>query len=114
MNGVVTQPSWFLSPLFRWSAAIMVSVILGIIAFQALNISILSPVGMPHEYCYLNESRLVWLNVIVDFLIGIAYVSISATLAVLVYRASKGIPFNGVFLAFGLFIVSCGMTHFME
>ncbi|HEY9155194.1 MAG TPA: ATP-binding protein [Opitutaceae bacterium] len=69
---------------------------------------------MPHEYCYLNDGSLVWLNVIADLVIGITYVSISATLAILVYRASKGIPFNGVFLAFGLFIVSCGMTHFME
>ena len=30
------------------------------------------------------------------------------------YRASKGMPFNWVFLAFGSFIVSCGFTHFME
>ena len=41
-------------------------------------------------------------------------VSISTTLAYLVYKASKSIPFNWVFLAFGLFIVSCGFTHFME
>lgn len=115
MNAVASlNQRWFLSPLLRWSVGILASAILGLIAFQALNIPIFSPVGMPHEVCYLREGRLVWLNVLADLTIGIAYVSISVTLAVLVYRASKGIPFNGVFLAFGLFIVSCGMTHFME
>lgn len=114
MTSAVANPSWFLSPLFRWSIGILTTAILGLIVFQAVNIPIFSPVGMPHEFCYLNEARLVWLNVIGDLVIGISYVSISATLAVLVYRASKGIPFNGVFLAFGLFIVSCGMTHFMD
>ncbi len=113
-DSIGTNSSWFVSPLFRWSVGILATAILGIVAFQALNIPIFSPVGMPHEFCYLNEPRLVWLNVVADLTIGISYVSISATLAVLVYRASKGIPFNGVFLAFGLFIISCGMTHFME
>jgi len=49
-----------------------------------------------------------------DFLIGAAYVTISATLAYLVYRARREIPFHSIFLAFGAFIVACGATHFME
>jgi signal transduction histidine kinase len=79
-----------------------------------LDISVFRRIGMPHEYCYLRDPKLIWLHVISDLLIGLAYVSISLTLAYLVYKASKGIPFNWVFLAFGLFIVSCGFTHFME
>jgi PAS domain S-box-containing protein len=47
-------------------------------------------------------------------LIGISYVAISATLAYLVHRARRDIPFSWMFLAFGLFIVACGGTHFME
>ena len=92
----------------------MASVVAGILAFEALGISVFRRIGLPHEFCYLRDPKLVWLHVVSDLLIGAAYVSISATLGYLVYKASKGIPFNWVFLAFGLFIVSCGLTHFME
>ncbi len=111
---VTSSPSWFTRPLFRWSIGILGAVIGGVLAFEALGISVFSRIGMPHEFCYLRDPKLVWLHVVADLLIGLAYVSISATLAYLVYKASKGIPFNWVFLAFGLFIVSCGFTHFME
>jgi PAS domain S-box-containing protein len=69
---------------------------------------------LPHFYCYLGKPALVWTHVIADSLIGLAYVAISGTLAFLVYRARRDIPFHGMFLAFGLFIVACGSTHFME
>lgn len=105
---------WFTRPFFRSSLAIFAAVALGVIAFEALGIPVLGRVGMPHEFCYLRDPKLVWLHVTADLLIGVAYVSISLTLAFLVYRSSRDIPFNWVFLAFGLFIVSCGMTHFME
>jgi len=49
-----------------------------------------------------------------DSLIGLSYVAISGTLGYLVYRARKDIPFHWMFLAFGLFIVACGATHFVE
>jgi len=29
-------------------------------------------------------------------------------------RAGKALPYQGFFWAFGLFIVSCGVTHFLE
>ena len=106
--------SWFTRPVFRWSVAILAAVAAGILVFEALDISVFKRIGMPHEFCYLRDPKLIWLHVIADILIGVAYVSISATLAYLVYKASKDIPFNWVFLAFGLFIVSCGLTHFME
>lgn len=109
-----TRRRWFAAPFLRWSVGILAAVGLGLLTFELLDISLFSRFGMPHEFCYLRDPKLVWLHVISDALIGIAYVSISATLAYLVYRASKGIPFHSVFLAFGLFIVSCGFTHFME
>lgn len=109
-----SRPSWLTRPLFRSSVAILAAVVAGVLLFEALDISIFQRIGMPHEFCYLRDPKLVWLHVTSDTLIGLAYVSISFTLAYLVYRASKDIPFNWVFLAFGLFIVSCGLTHFME
>ncbi len=103
-----------MSPLLRWSIGIVLATLCGALIFEAFDISVFQRIGMAHEYCYLREPKLIWLHVISDVLIGLAYVSISTTLAYLVYKAARDIPFNWVFLAFGLFIVSCGMTHFME
>lgn len=69
---------------------------------------------MPHGHCYLWEPRLIALHGVSDFLIGASYLAISLTLAYLVYRARDHIPFQWMVLAFGLFIVACGITHFME
>lgn len=55
-----------------------------------------------------------WTHVTADSLIGIAYFAISVTLGYLVYKARRDIPFHWMFLAFGLFIIACGGTHFME
>ncbi len=67
---------------------------------------------MPHIHCYLARPSLVWSMVLTDALIGISYVVISLTLYSLVRKAK--LPFHLVFLAFGLFILACGATHFME
>ncbi|HVJ05121.1 MAG TPA: PAS domain-containing sensor histidine kinase [Candidatus Saccharimonadales bacterium] len=69
---------------------------------------------LPHRFCYLDSPQLIWVNVISDVIIGLAYIAISATLAYLVRRARGDIPFSWMFLAFGLFIVACGFTHIME
>ena len=69
---------------------------------------------MPHIHCYLWVPSLVWLHAASDFLIGLSYVAISLTLAYLINRVRRDIPFHWVFIAFGIFIIACGMTHFME
>lgn len=97
--------------------AIAVLSIIGISPFllwPSLAGRLLSSDYLPHFYCYLGKPRLVWTHVIADSLIGLAYVAISATLGYLVYKARRDIPFHLMFLAFGLFIVACGGTHFME
>ncbi len=73
-----------------------------------------SPVFLPHRTCYLNDMRLIALHVVSDFLIGAAYVAISTTLAYLVARARREIPFHWMMLAFAVFIIACGATHWME
>jgi two-component system cell cycle sensor histidine kinase/response regulator CckA len=75
---------------------------------------LLSSAYMPHFYCYLGKPGLVWSHVVSDSLIGISYLVISITLAHLIYRCRREIPFHWMFLAFGLFIILCGFTHFME
>ena len=69
---------------------------------------------MPHGHCYFWRPEVVWLHVSSDMLIGLSYVAISATLAYLVHKARGEIPFYWMILGFGLFIVACGGTHFME
>jgi PAS domain S-box-containing protein len=67
---------------------------------------------MPHGHCYLWKPLLVWVHVISDALIGIAYFAISITLLGLIRKIK--IPFNGVVLSFCVFIGACGLTHLME
>ncbi len=67
---------------------------------------------MPHGHCYLWIPSLLWMHVVSDALIGIAYLGISLILYLLV--RSIRLPFSPVFIAFGLFIGLCGITHFMK
>jgi hypothetical protein len=69
---------------------------------------------MPHGMCYLWVPQLYILHVSSDLLIGLSYVAISSTLVYLIYRARHDVPFSWIFLAFGLFIIACSATHFME
>ena len=75
---------------------------------------ILSPSRfIPHGHCYLWQPQLVWLHVLSDTLIGLSYFSISIMLFYFVQRR-ENVPFRGVFLLFGLFILTCGTTHLMS
>jgi len=69
---------------------------------------------LPHTTCYLNNQQLIALHLGSDAAIWLAYLAISCTLVYLVWRTRREIPFSWMFLAFGLFIVACGFTHFME
>jgi signal transduction histidine kinase len=68
---------------------------------------------MPHGHCYLWKPGLVWLQVLSNGSIALAYISIFATLVYLVRRIS-GMPFQRMYLAFAVFIVSCGFTHIFD
>ena len=68
---------------------------------------------MPHGMCYLWRPGVLWLHVISDALISLAYFSIPFTL---VYFARKrmDLQFHWMFLCFAVFIVACGASHVME
>jgi PAS domain S-box-containing protein len=68
---------------------------------------------IPHGHCYLWQPELVWLHILSDSLIALAYYSIPLTLVYFVQQR-KDLPFNWIFLLFGAFIISCGTTHLME
>jgi two-component system, sensor histidine kinase and response regulator len=67
---------------------------------------------MPHGYCLRWDAGVLWLHVISDVLITLAYFCIPILL-VIVARRRKDIPFNWIFAAFGIFILACGASHLM-
>lgn len=67
---------------------------------------------MPHGHCYLWKAELVWVHVISDLLIALAYASIPAALIYFVIQR-RDLVFNWVFVLFGVFILACGATHVM-
>jgi signal transduction histidine kinase len=68
---------------------------------------------MPHGHCYLWTPSMVWLQVGSNLLIALAYLSISLTLAYIVLKI-KDIPFSWMYVAFGVFIITCGGTHAID
>lgn len=96
--------------------AVLVAILGGVLFTQSsAGRQVFSTDGFePHGHCFLWIPTLVRLYSVSDLLIGVSYTVISITLTYLVYRASKDIPFQWVFLAFGAFIFTCGFTHFMD
>lgn len=72
-----------------------------------------SAMFMPHGHCYLWQPALVWLQVLSNGGIALAYISIFATLVYLVRRI-QDIPFQWMYVAFATFIVACGVTHIFD
>jgi light-regulated signal transduction histidine kinase (bacteriophytochrome) len=68
---------------------------------------------MPHGHCYLWTPGVLWLNVLPDLLIAAAYFAIPFVL-LHVARRRRDLPFNSLFIWFGIFIVLCGLTHVMN
>jgi PAS domain S-box-containing protein len=67
----------------------------------------------PHGYCYQWNWGLVWLHVLSDALIAVAYFTIPFTLLWFI-RKRRDLPFSWMFALFGVFIVACGATHVLE
>src|SRR5215471_9769303 len=67
---------------------------------------------MPHGMCYFWNPGVLWLNVISDILIALAYYAIPVLLFHFA-RQRRDISFKGIFVAFGIFILACGTTHVM-
>jgi PAS domain S-box-containing protein len=68
---------------------------------------------IPHGHCYRWNTSLVWLHLLSDAAIALAYFSIPLTLLYFV-KNRKDVPFVGIFLLFSAFIIACGLTHLME
>jgi PAS domain S-box-containing protein len=65
---------------------------------------------MPHGHCYLWKPEILWLNVLSDLTIALAYFSIPIALFYFI-RKREDLRFKGIFILFSLFIAFCGITH---
>ncbi len=97
-----------------WSLGLLGAGIALLACFPWLLTNVFSSNYEPHGYCFLWDPRLVGLHVTSDLVTGIAYVVIAVSLARLVYMTLREIPFQWMFLIFGVFILACGFTHFMS
>lgn len=68
---------------------------------------------IPHGHCYLWQPKLVFLHIMSDVLITLAYYSIPVMLVYFVQKR-RDLPFDWIFLMFSTFIIACGTTHAME
>lgn len=68
---------------------------------------------LPHGFCLTWIPGLLWLHVVSDALIALAYLSIPMTLLYFV-RRRPDLPFGPMYLLFGAFIVACGLTHLLD
>jgi PAS domain S-box-containing protein len=68
---------------------------------------------MPHGHCYFWRPEIVWLMVISNALIALAYFTIPFTIFYFLSRRSD-LVFNWVFALFGFFIIFCGLTHVFD
>jgi len=67
---------------------------------------------LPHGTCYLWQPGVLWLNVISDLTISLAYYAIPVLL-VWFLRKRNDLQFSWILLAFAAFILACGTTHLM-
>ncbi|WP_413162647.1 sensor histidine kinase [Capilliphycus salinus ALCB114379] len=68
---------------------------------------------IPHGHCYLWKPNLVTLHLTSDALTALSYYSIPLILFYFV-RKRVDLPYPGIFMLFGAFIVSCGTTHLIS
>jgi C4-dicarboxylate-specific signal transduction histidine kinase len=68
---------------------------------------------MPHGVCFLWNPEIVWLHAISDAVIAVSYYLIPFALLYFV-RKRTDLPFQWMFVMFGVFILGCGTTHLME
>jgi signal transduction histidine kinase len=71
---------------------------------------------VPHAVCWAAEPKLIWTMVVANAITFLSYVSICATLLVLVRRTKRVIARDWAYflVGFALFIVACGSTHMMD
>jgi C4-dicarboxylate-specific signal transduction histidine kinase len=71
-----------------------------------------SSLFMPHGMCFLWQPGVLGLHAVSDTIIAVSYFMIPLALIYFV-RRRRDLPFNWMFVMFGVFILGCGATHVM-
>jgi hypothetical protein len=83
-------------PAQEWRRyTLLLSGLLILLALPLLFRSHGAPQFLPHTFCYLNDHRLITVNVITDTLIWLSYLTITAALCYLAFKGRREIPFSG-------------------
>src|ERR1700722_5904755 len=99
-------------PGVRWLAFFVLLCLACLIGWTVFFHNPAGDMFMSHAHCYLFNRQLILLHGWADLVIGLSYVAISCTLLYLVFRLRGELPFHWMMLAFAIFIVACGITHF--
>ena len=67
----------------------------------------------PHGQAYLMRPEIIWVHVVSDALIALAYFSILVTLVYFLRKRTDSSG-RGLFILFGFFVFACGVAHLME
>ena len=68
---------------------------------------------MPHGHCYFWDPFILWAHAISDGLIALSYFIIPIGLFY-IFQKRKDLEFSWVAILFGIFILSCGITHILD
>ncbi len=60
-----------------------------------------------------REAAVEWIQIAGNLLMGLAYIAIASAFGYLVWRG-RDLPFKRMAIAFGLFIIGAGLTHFLD
>ena len=69
---------------------------------------------LPHGFCFMRKPDLIWLHVISDGVIALAYFLIPVVLVYFMRRMRTRISFNWAIALFAAFIVLCGTGHILD
>jgi two-component system, chemotaxis family, sensor kinase Cph1 len=69
---------------------------------------------LPHGICFLRKPDLIWLHVISDAIIALAYFMIPVVLVYFMRRIRTRISFDWAIALFAAFIVLCGTGHILD
>jgi light-regulated signal transduction histidine kinase (bacteriophytochrome) len=68
---------------------------------------------LPHGHCFMWSPGVLWMHVVSDILIAMAYFAIPFVLFYIT-RRRRDLPFDWLVVCFGVFIIACGLTHLMD
>jgi signal transduction histidine kinase/ActR/RegA family two-component response regulator len=69
---------------------------------------------IPRRLCGDWTPQLMAMHRVSDLMIWAAYLAIPVVLVTIAFRRRRDIPFRGLFVLFGIFIVACGSSHLVE